>query len=93
MNCRTFDLKKIFMGYKLRDIENRAHTFPRSIHPLVYNQAGAGRKMLNLSPWFADAIVGMENEEGHAILRELCEHVLRGGKVYAHRWRKGDLVL
>jgi taurine dioxygenase len=87
------DVKLVYMGDKFRDIESRLHLYPRSIHPLVYAQEGTGRKMLNLSPWFAEGIVGMENEEGDALLQELCRHVVRSKDIYCHRWQEGDLVL
>jgi taurine dioxygenase len=93
MRFGTDQVEKIVMGAKFVDIESRAHLFPRSIHPLVYAQAGSGRKMLNLSPWFADAIVGREDEAGDALLGRLCAHVQASPDIYAHRWREGDLVL
>jgi taurine dioxygenase len=87
------DVKLVRMGFKFRDIETRLHEFPRSIHPLVYAQPVTGRKMLNLSPWFADAIVGIETPEGDALLHELVAHVLGSKDVYTHVWQKNDLVL
>lgn len=93
MKYRVDDVKLIHMGDKFRDIEGRLHTYPRSIHPLVYAQEGTGRKMLNLSPWFAEGIVGMENKEGDALLRELSAHILKSDDLYCHRWEMGDMVL
>ena len=34
-------------------VQSSIHKFPRSIHPLVFKQPETGRKVLNLSPWFA----------------------------------------
>ena len=82
-----------FLGFKFQDIQSRLHLYPRSIHPLVYSQAETGRKMLNLSPWFAEEIVGLPPEEGDALLRELCSHMLRHPAIYDHPWQEGDLVL
>jgi taurine dioxygenase len=69
--------------------ENR----PRTVHPLVYKQTETGRKVLNVSPWFAEAIEGMENEEGDAILKAVIEHSIRPDLAYFHEWQVGDMVL
>jgi len=65
----------------------------RAIHPMVYTQAGTGRKILHVSPWFADGIEGMENEEGDALLREVIGYVIRPELMYFHKWQQGDMVL
>ncbi len=66
---------------------------PRTIHPLVYSQPETGRKVLNVSPWFANAIEGMENEEGDSILKTVIEHSIRPDLAYFHRWQPEDMVL
>lgn len=65
----------------------------RAIHPAVYEQPGTGRKILHVSPWFAEGIVGMENEEGDALLREVVAHILQPELMYFHKWQPGDMVL
>ena len=65
----------------------------RSIHPMVYTQEETGRKVLNVSPWFADGIEGMENDEGDALLREVIDYSIRPERAYFHRWELGDMVL
>ena len=47
---------------------------PRVIHPMVYEQAETGRKVLNISPWFAQGIEGAENAEGDALLEEVIAY-------------------
>jgi taurine dioxygenase len=66
---------------------------PRSIHPLVYEQPETGRKVLNVSPWFADAIEGMENSDGNALLRRVIDHAIQPELAYYHRWHPDDMVL
>jgi taurine dioxygenase len=66
---------------------------PRTIHPLVYQQPETGRKVLNVSPWFADAIEGMENAEGDAILKAVIEHCIQPQMIYYHAWQPEDMVL
>jgi len=65
----------------------------RAIHPLVYEQAETGKKILHVSPWFADGIEGMENAEGDALLREVIDYVIRPELMYFHKWQAGDMVL
>jgi taurine dioxygenase len=65
----------------------------RAIHPLVYEQAETGKKVLHVSPWFADGIEGMETEEGDALLREVVAQVIRSELMYFHKWQAGDMVL
>jgi taurine dioxygenase len=65
----------------------------RVIHPLVYTQAETDRKVLNISPWHAVAIEGMENEEGDAILREVVAYATRPDLAYIHQWQEDDMVL
>jgi taurine dioxygenase len=65
----------------------------RAVHPLVYEQAATGRKILHVSPWFAEGIEGMENEEGDSLLREIIGYVLRPELIYLHKWQPDDMVL
>ena len=66
---------------------------PRSVHPMIFTQPETGRKVINVSPWFADGIEGMENEEGDALLREVIEHIVAPGREYFHHWTPGEMVL
>lgn len=66
---------------------------PRSIHPMVYEQRETGRKVLNVSPWFAEGIEGMENEKGDAILREVVSYAIQEDLTYYHAWEPDDMVL
>jgi taurine dioxygenase len=68
-------------------------TYRRAIHPLVYTQAETGRKVLNVSPWHAMGIAGMENEEGDALLREVVDAGIRPERAYFHHWEADDMVL
>ena len=68
-------------------------TLVRAIHPMVVVQPETGRKFVNVSPWFADGIEGMENEEGDALLREVIEHNTRPERAYFHHYTPGEMVL
>jgi taurine dioxygenase len=65
----------------------------RVIHPLVYTQAETGRKVLNISPWFAEGIEGMENAEGDALLAEVVAYATQPRLAYYHHWQANDMVL
>jgi taurine dioxygenase len=62
-------------------------------HPMVYTQKETGRKVLNISPWHAVAIEGMENAEGDALLGEVIDRLIRPELAYYHRWQPDDMVL
>jgi taurine dioxygenase len=70
-----------------------AQKLPRTIHPMVYSQPETGRKVLNVSPWFANGIEGMENAEGDAILKTVIDHLIRPDLAYFHEWQADDMVL
>lgn len=65
----------------------------RAIHPMVVAQPGTGRRFAHVSPWFAEGIEGMENEEGDALLREVIDHITHPEVAYFHRWSVGEMVL
>ncbi|MUL75817.1 TauD/TfdA family dioxygenase [Mycolicibacterium sp. CBMA 226] len=60
-------------------------------HPLVWTHR-SGRKSLVLGA-SADYIVGMDRDEGRALLTELLERATVPEKVYRHTWSVGDTVI
>jgi taurine dioxygenase len=67
--------------------------YPDVLHPMVYEQPETGRKVLNVSPWFAIGIYGMRSAEGDALLEEVAQHLTREDNAYYHHWRSDDMVL
>lgn len=61
-------------------------------HPLVHVHAGSGRKALYIAAHTRD-IVGMEREEGRALIRELIEWATQPQYTFAVTWQPGDLVI
>jgi alpha-ketoglutarate-dependent taurine dioxygenase len=59
-------------------------------HPLVWTHR-TGRKSLVLGA-SADYIVGMEQDEGRALLQELLDRGTVAEMVYSHNWSVGDTV-
>ncbi|WP_082545498.1 MULTISPECIES: TauD/TfdA dioxygenase family protein [unclassified Sphingomonas] len=90
---RTTDAKMVRISPDVASIQARLDDFPRVIHPMVYEQRETGRKVLNVSPWFAVGIQGMETAEGDALLAEVADHIVRSEEVYLHDWQLGDMVL
>jgi alpha-ketoglutarate-dependent taurine dioxygenase len=64
---------------------------PKKVHPLVWHHR-SGRNSLVLSN-SATAVVGMDLEEGHELLRRLLEWATQPRFVYTHEWEVDDLVI
>jgi alpha-ketoglutarate-dependent sulfate ester dioxygenase len=60
-------------------------------HPLVWTHR-TGRKSLVLGT-SADYVVGMDLDEGRALLAELLDRATVPEKVYSHNWTVGDTVI
>ena len=64
---------------------------PTHEHPLVWTHR-TGRKSLVLGA-SADCVVGMDLDEGRALLAELLERATVPENVYSHTWSVGDTVI
>lgn len=67
--------------------------FPDVMHPLVFVHPENGRKVLNISPFFSQSIVGMARPEGEALLEELKAFATDKAFSYVHDWSVGDLAI
>lgn len=67
-------------------------SLPPVTHPLVRSIPGSGRKCY-MAGAHAQRIIGMDADEGTALLEELIEFATRDEFVYSHRWREHDLVI
>jgi taurine dioxygenase len=88
--------KKVRVQRHLKGAEGRyaaTAKYPYVVHPAVFVQAETGRKVLNVSPWFAQAILGMEDEEGDQLLARIVEYCEDEAHAYYHRWQPDDMVL
>jgi taurine dioxygenase len=74
-------------------VQSRIHEYPRVIHPLVFEQPETGRKVLNLSPWFAERIHEMPGQDGNELLEFLAQHITSDERAYYHPWKMGEMLL
>lgn len=91
--ARRHDVKLLRASHTLEALRKRVDTdFPPVAHPAVYVQKETGRKVLNVSPLFAEGIVGMRAEEGGALLDELVDHI-ESCPAYRHAWGESEMIL
>jgi alpha-ketoglutarate-dependent taurine dioxygenase len=73
------------------EILARIQAIPSDEHPLVWTHE-SGRRSLVLGAT-ATRIVGMDERESEALLRDLLERATPDEQVYSHHWSLGDLVI
>ena len=98
----SFDQMKYMTRAKFRVVQTAASAqsvidsvekhFPPVSHPLVFVQPETGRKVLNLSPFFAMYIEELGPEHGHELLTILAHHVL-DSPAYHHAWSSNEMIL
>ncbi len=71
----------------------RANTLPDQLHPVVRTHPATGRKALYLNDEMTVGIEGLPEAQGQALLKELCARATAPGRVYAYKWRAGDVVI
>ena len=77
-------------GYIPNEEERTAR--PGARHPMVRRHPGSGRMTLYVASHIS-GIVGMPQAEADALVDELMAHATQRKFVYAHKWRRGDLVI
>jgi taurine dioxygenase len=70
---------------------------PRASHPAVVTRP-SGRKLLHVSPWMANGVVGIDGEmdpRGHDLLEAVSKEICSLGRssAYYHQWRPTDLLI
>ena len=81
---------KLYAG-KLTD--EQVHNFPDVVHPLVRVHPVTGAKFLYFANPRGSTVLGMSEEEGLALLREMFAITTPSDYVYAHKWQPEDLVI
>ncbi len=72
--------------------ERAERDWPAVVHPLIFVQPATGRRALNLSPRFAQYILGMDKGASDELLTLLSNH-LWDSPSYHHRWQPDEMVL
>ena len=72
----------------------QAAAMPRAIHPAVWTR-GTGEKVLHVSAYMSEGILGAENAEGNALLEDVAQTInrLAGSCSYHHRWKPTELIV
>jgi len=65
----------------------------QAVHPVVRTHEETKRKALYVNRLMSVRIEGMEEAESDALLNFLFDHSEKPEFVYAHVWRKGDLIV
>lgn len=76
------------------EFKEQAMSMARAIHPAVWTRP-TGEKVLHVSNYMSQGIVGLENPEGDKLLEEVCQTInsLTGQCSYHHKWRPSDMVI
>jgi alpha-ketoglutarate-dependent taurine dioxygenase len=69
------------------------HLVSQAVHPLVVTHPDSGRRTLYVNSLFSKSIIGMDAQEGAALLRKLFDHTTDDRFIYRHDWVIGDLVV
>jgi alpha-ketoglutarate-dependent 2,4-dichlorophenoxyacetate dioxygenase len=72
--------------------EEERVTRPPARHKLAHMHAPSGRKALYLASHASD-IVGYPRETARALIKELMDFAVEPRFVYAHKWRRGDVLI
>lgn len=67
--------------------------FTDKAHPVVLKHPLTGRSCLNINPFVAEGLLGIEEKEGDRLLEELIAHSTADRFAYFHDWQPGDLLV
>lgn len=90
---RNYDAHVVRHSKATASIQARLDDFPSVIHPMVFQQPETGRKVLNVSSWFATGIYEMPGDEGDALLEEVVQCAVDERFAYYHPWKMNEMVL
>jgi alpha-ketoglutarate-dependent 2,4-dichlorophenoxyacetate dioxygenase len=87
-HCYFWSRMKAGYPYTEEEIDAKPH----AVHPLVHVHKGSGRKALFVGAHARD-IVGMDRDEGRALIAELNEWVTRPQYTFSAEYRPGDMTI
>jgi alpha-ketoglutarate-dependent 2,4-dichlorophenoxyacetate dioxygenase len=94
LSCRhSIWRSRILAGAKPESIRpDEIAAMPGAVQPLVRVHPRTGRKSLVLAS-HVEAVIGLSDREGRALLAELTAFATQVHFVYSHRWSPGELVI
>lgn len=91
MGIHDFWKGRAHAGLAVTDEMRAAMPMPPVLHPLVRTHAN-GRKAVFVGGHCV-GVEGMPEEEGHALVEQLYDHVTQDKYIHRHRWTQGDIVI
>jgi taurine dioxygenase len=73
--------------------EDQLRSVPDVEVPIVRTHPVTGRKALFVNEAHSSRILGLPEEEGAALLAQLCSHIVSPEFRFEHRWRAGDALM
>ena len=73
--------------------EDQLRSVPDVEVPIVRTHPVTGRKGLFINEAHTSRIAGLPEEQGAALLAQLCAHIVQPEFRYEHQWRAGDLLM
>jgi taurine dioxygenase len=73
--------------------EEQMASVPDAEMPTVRTHPVTGRKGLFINEGHSARVGGLPDEEGAALLAQLCQHIVKPEFRYEHQWRVGDLLM
>lgn len=66
---------------------------PDAEMPIVRTHPVTGKKGLFINEAHTSRIVGLPKAQGDALLKEICQHIIKPEFQYEHHWQAGDLLM
>jgi len=80
-------------GETLRENRTQNEDRPHFTHPLARRIPETGKRSLAVCRLMTDAIDGLNEAEGRALINELCDVLENPKNVYSHSWKVGDVLI
>ena len=90
VNYHTYDESGVESGKKR---EERGKSVRHAVHPMVIRHPVTGKPVLYVNRHMTREIVGMDEQRSSDLLQSLFAKIEREERIYAHKWRPGDLVI
>lgn len=74
-------------------VRPQLEAFPQAVRPAVWRHPQTCEPILYVSQQATTEIIGLSPGESEELLTALFDHLYKPGRVFEHRWHKGDLVL